>query len=549
MRLAADMSYQSPQDPSMYRPRSGHHPPDLSVTSKGPVPLMTRMNSVHKQTKALTWNMAAINNNPFEYWITTDDVEYNNLMKAVSDFIQTPSVDKDVPVSNVITEDMFKKLTEKMTSIGWTGIEEVKTRWDNEYKNRTIISGFIKDPLLGKKRLASMPDRVTNTIMTVDQGTVTRPTVINCYEGDLSNGNKWFDQWLDFVFTKKVQVNKKGTVKTSNIYELFQPIKQSKYPSITTEEEKISIPLQTMALAIFDGILVHMLNQLSPSHWQRIRTDICSNLNKKKSEHSLTILENTYGDYDVAFLQEVSGNFKILSQNRTISEKFDIFSPTNMDTERDQNSFIMLTKGRFHQFQDETAEVLHHFDGMESPVVAGDLFVMSATDKEDGDKFLFASFHGDTNGLATIPVVTAVHNYTKTVRPNHKLLFGMDANTYEKPEKDQQGVAKFVEFFTSLSMKSCWRFTALADFLINYTTYCARTHLQPQLNKAASITERDTKGDKNPKDFMLFYQKHFSVVSSRKDNTGQGSFTEEMVFPTLSFPSDHAITSTVLTEL
>ena len=69
--------------------------------------------------------------------------------------------------------------------------------------------------------------------------------------------------------------------------------------------------------------------------------------------------------------------------------------------------------------------VLHHFDGVESPVVAGDLFVMSATDKEDGDKFLFASFHGDTNGLATLPVITAVHNYTKTVRPNHKLLFGM----------------------------------------------------------------------------------------------------------------------------
>jgi hypothetical protein len=26
-----------------------------------------------KQIKALTWNIAAINNNPFEYWITNDD--------------------------------------------------------------------------------------------------------------------------------------------------------------------------------------------------------------------------------------------------------------------------------------------------------------------------------------------------------------------------------------------------------------------------------------------------------------------------------------------
>lgn len=81
-----------------------------------------------------------------------------------------------------------------------------------------------------------------------------------------------------------------------------------------------------------------------------------------------------------------------------------------------------------------------------------------------------------------------------------------------------------------------------------YTIFCARTHLQPQLNKAASIHERDVKGDKNPKDFIIFYNSDFSVASVAKDNTGVGEFKDEMVFPTLSFPSDHAITSTVLAE-
>ena len=150
---------------------------------------------------------------------------------------------------------------------------------------------------------------------------------------------------------------------------------------------------------------------------------------------------------------------------------------------------------------------------------------MSSFPYSAGDKFLFASFHGDTNGLATLPVITAVHNYTKTVRPNHKLLFGMDANTYEKPEKDQQGVLKFIDFFTALSMKSCWRFTAIADFLINYTTYCARTHLQPQLNKAASINERDTKGDKNPKDFMEYN------VGSFKTAIEISKIIEDLIWP------------------
>jgi len=159
---------------------------------------------------------------------------------------------------------------------------------------------------------------------------------------------------------------------------------------------------------------------------------------------------------------------------------------------------------------------------------------------------LFASFHGDTNGLATIPVVTAVHSFATTKRRAHKLLFGMDANTYEKPEKDQQGVVAFAEFFTGKFMNSCYGKKPNPK---NYTTFCARTHLQPQLNKAASITERDVKGDRNPKDFIVFYDSDFEVYSTTKDNTGKAHYVDDMVYPTLSFPSDHAITATVLAEL
>jgi hypothetical protein len=58
----------------------------------------------------------------------------------------------------------------------------------------------------------------------------------------------------------------------------------------------------------------------------------------------------------------------------------------------------------------------------------GDLFVIKA-DHVDGTRYLFASFHGDTNGLLTIPVVTAVHDYAKKAHADRKLVFGMDANT------------------------------------------------------------------------------------------------------------------------
>ena len=73
--------------------------------------------------------------------------------------------------------------------------------------------------------------------------------------------------------------------------------------------------------------------------------------------------------------------------------------------------------------------------------------------------------------------------------------------------------------------------------------------MQPQLNKAITLEERDIKGDKNPKDFILFFKSDFNVLSTTKDNTGKKKYVEKMVFPTLTFPSDHGITSTVLTEM
>ena len=45
----------------------------------------------------------------------------------------------------------------------------------------------------------------------------------------------------------------------------------------------------------------------------------------------------------------------------------------------------------------------------------------------------------------------------------------------------------------------------------NYTTFHARTYLQPQLNKAIKYSEKDVKGDKNPKDFIVFWDKDYLV--------------------------------------
>ena len=55
-----------------------------------------------------------------------------------------------------------------------------------------------------------------------------------------------------------------------------------------------------------------------------------------------------------------------------------------------------------------------------------------------------------------------------------------------------------------------------------HTTFNARTYLQTQLNKAAKKDELLTKGDKNPKDFILFNPTKFTSQDTTKDNTGTG---------------------------
>ena len=143
--------------------------------------------------RVATWNIAAINNNPFEYWITHDDKAYNKLMSDVQAFVSEPGDrDRDVRVEEVFSDQMWDSLSKKMKDVGWAGVDEVDKMWKDDFRSRKIVGDFLTDATLGKKRLASMPDRVTNTIRT-ENGNVMRPTVINCFAGDLGTQEKWFE--------------------------------------------------------------------------------------------------------------------------------------------------------------------------------------------------------------------------------------------------------------------------------------------------------------------------------------------------------------------
>eukprot|EP00938_MAST-03A_sp_MAST-3A-sp1_P003867 g3867.t1 len=367
------------------------------------------LRTIHKEDSvyAVTWNVAAINNNPFEYWIRYDkDPRYNKMMIEIQDMIDRPSLSADLPLSKILTPSMIQELTALMrqrTSWNADTIDSALAEFEEKYKERHAISQFLKDPTIGVKRLVSMPDRSTNTIQSNNAATVYRPAVLNCYDSHSAKMgvSDWWSRWTSFMFKSNVPGS------SMKPFERLVKIKRSKYPAVTESEEAMSLPLQTYMIAAFDAILIHIMNQVAPHTWQDIRRQLCLNLNAKKNDRIVEILRKTYGDADVIFLQEVASSF--LKKIRSSVSEFAVLSSKNINLKRDQNSVILIRRSRFdpHSMNEVSRRVEDTMKRLETrpvPVAQGDIFAITIRGRVDKRHYLLASFHGDTNGLATIPV-------------------------------------------------------------------------------------------------------------------------------------------------
>jgi len=458
----------------------------------------------------------------------------------------------------VFTAPMFEKLKAAMTELSWPGVDKVEELWLSDFSRRRIIEGFLKDKGLGSKRLASMPDRFTNTINNADGSVVCRPTIINNYQREMHDLQAWFDQWFEFMFHTAVSVkNKKGETESKKVCALLQPIKRAKYPAVTEEEEAISLPLQMLCQAIFDAILVHVMNSCAASaaiNWHALKMKLCSALVVHKQANVIKILaeQPAYFDADVIFLQEVAGAFvEAFHAHEGLSGRFTLLAPKTVDHIRDQNSLLLVAKSRLPEASSAQEVGLDGALASDVPVADGDVCAFIAPlhgFASEPRKVLLASFHGDTAGLASTPVATAVRK--QAADAGVPVVFGLDANTHAR--EDPKGATKHIDAFLAdlqdgaEPLAHCWEGSETKAW---HTTFNARTYLQPQLNKAVRYDERHSSKltDCNPKDFILFSGAAFEVAKSAvKDNTGEVRFVEDMDFPTLTFPSDHAIVSATL---
>jgi len=497
-----------------------------------------------------TWNIAAPNNNPFEYWMNNGDTAYARLMADVEAFVQNPG-DRDVTVQSVLGDERFKELMALMVNERWPDLGFVEHLWAKDYKDRRIVSGFLMDKPLGEKQLVSMPDRVTSAVRVLDSPIpVFRPTVVNQYSGSLASLEEWWPKWLDFMFRESLQVKSDGGVKLIRPCDMLGRLNRSKYPALAEAEEQASVPLQVLCQAIFDAVMVHMMSELSPDGcWQDIKRSIVDSVYSNKSANTLAILRKASAGVDIICLQEAAFSFRG-ELEAELGSRYHVVVPSDVDTQRDQNSMILLSKARFpHGPQEEvTADILHalEFGGSRAPLERGDLLAIMAQDTS-GEKFLIASFHGDTNGLASKPVVGSLAAAAALLgdEPGRNLVVGTDANTYltTNQEANVQGVDDFLKHCKQFGLRTCWPDEVPISSCL--TTCHARTHLQSQLNKSVLSEEQIIKRDMNPKDHILVQRCAYNVVATHKDNTGERRYVEGENFPSMRFPSDHGLVSAV----
>jgi hypothetical protein len=206
-------------------------------------------------------------------------------------------------------------------------------------------------------------------------------------------------------------------------------------------------------------------------------------------------------------VQEAAAAF-VEAAKQGLGRKYMILRPYLLDGFRNQNSIILAKRAVF--VEGATIDVTEHVIGLAGGgkwTAAGDLCAMNLQGV-DGNRYFLASFHGDTNGMASLPVLRALDHATKTYYPNHILICGMDANTHKIHSESTQGLENFHHSFLELGMMSCW---GHSPSLATWTTRNARTYLQPQLQKAVGIADVARKGDMNLKDWIVFHSSQSQV--------------------------------------
>jgi hypothetical protein len=182
---------------------------------------------------------------------------------------------------SIFTPMMMAQLEYELRRAGVDGVSLSNRFYKSDLSQRWALSGFLKDNVLAEKRLTALADQHTNAIVAPDGRRTYRPSAVSCYRGNLSSPRAWWAAWRAFMFTplatgQHVGVRNAGgqhnATKTIAPIGRLPQLRSRRYPAIRIREERASLPLQALALAVYDATVLHLLNSLNAAHeWNSVR--------------------------------------------------------------------------------------------------------------------------------------------------------------------------------------------------------------------------------------------------------------------------------------
>jgi hypothetical protein len=157
-----------------------------------------------------------------------------------------------------------------------------------------------------------------------------------------------------------------------------------------------------------------------------------------------------------------------------------------------------------------------------------------------GEDYLLGAFHGQSSGSTSIRATNVI---LERAGENAKVIAGMDANVINAEAREIEQFASYTTFDDyNSNLESKGLGTSSAALSDMNTCKKVRTIVNTQLQKAVRLADASSSMDKNPKDHTIFKKDQLEVVNAIKINSpSDGTYDDDLVFPTANFPSDHGL--------
>jgi hypothetical protein len=454
-----------------------------------------------------TLNCNSVRQNPF-----TPHAEQAPENAAAWDRLLTTADNCETPLSKVFTDAIWARLIKECAD---RGIPSDTAAADLVRHEATVGTGVLRNPEIGKKRLISLPERLTSAITDIDR----RPAATN-----LSTGweelplDGYVDLWFDFMFGNAA-------------HKLLGRI-PDKYDAVTPAERAFSVWWQLFYLLAFDLATWHML-----------KVSDAAELRKRLIPAVLSAEEDVFRVI-TAMLATGVQVFALNEASRSLYRRL-------FDAHGDTHHVICATEGNVKQVQHSILMIDRTVGAPVEVVMAGSehLMVHVVGPKPKAASYLLSAYHGESSGKGTAAAIATIRERAAR-RGAARVVAGIDANCSITGNKSKIPADDVV--------KACIasQFVAVpkpGD--LGYTTvWGIPTTFNPQGHKGVKLSELKGVPGADQRDFVLVdvdgVVESVAVIASAEDVARhEGPAVGVVTLPSAKqhWASDHAAVVAIVT--